>query len=85
VGGSLVAYLMGITDCDPIRFGLLFERFINPDRIDLPDADLDFMSERRHEVIAYLIDKYGRSASPASPTFNARLPRRSATSARRAG
>jgi len=59
VGGSLVAYLMGITDCDPIRFGLMFERFINPDRIDLPDADLDFMSERRHEVIQYLIDKYG--------------------------
>lgn len=59
VGGSLVAYLMGITECDPIRFGLLFERFINPDRIDLPDADLDFMSERRHEVIDYLIAKYG--------------------------
>jgi DNA polymerase III subunit alpha len=60
VGGSLVAYLMGITDCDPIRFGLLFERFINPDRIDLPDADLDFMSERRHEVIEYMVNKYGR-------------------------
>lgn len=59
VGGSLVAYLMGITDCDPIRFGLLFERFINPDRIDLPDADLDFMSARRHEIVAYLIEKYG--------------------------
>ncbi|MBA8881772.1 DNA polymerase III subunit alpha [Phyllobacterium myrsinacearum] len=61
VGGSLVAYLMGITDCDPIRFGLLFERFINPDRIDLPDADLDFMSERRHEVVEYLIKKYGQA------------------------
>lgn len=59
VGGSLVAYLMGITDCDPIRFGLLFERFINPERLDLPDADLDFMSERRGEVIDYLIEKYG--------------------------
>ncbi len=59
VGGSLVAYLLGITDCDPIRFGLLFERFINPDRIDLPDADLDFMSERRHEVIEYLVKTYG--------------------------
>ena len=59
VGGSLVAYLMGITDCDPIRFGLLFERFINPERIDLPDADLDFMSERRHEVVEYLVKKYG--------------------------
>ena len=60
VGGSLVAYLMGITDVDPIRFGLLFERFINPSRIDLPDADLDFMSSRRHEVIEYIIGKYGK-------------------------
>lgn len=60
VGGSLIAYLMGITDCDPIRFGLLFERFINPDRVDLPDADLDFMSGRRHEIIDYIIGKYGR-------------------------
>lgn len=59
VGGSLVAYLMGITDCDPIRFGLLFERFINPERIDLPDADLDFMGTRRHEVFDYLVKKYG--------------------------
>ncbi|MFA9261822.1 MAG: DNA polymerase III subunit alpha [Undibacterium sp.] len=60
VGGSLIAYLLGITDCDPIRFGLLFERFINPDRIDLPDVDLDFMSERRHEITDYLVTKYGR-------------------------
>lgn len=59
VGGSLVAYLIGITDVDPIRFNLLFERFINPERLDLPDADLDFMSTRRHEVIEYLRDKYG--------------------------
>lgn len=60
VGGSLIAYLMGITDCDPIRFGLLFERFINPDRVDLPDADLDFESGKRHLVVNYIIDKYGR-------------------------
>jgi DNA polymerase-3 subunit alpha len=60
VGGSLVAYLLGITDVDPIRFNLLFERFINPDRIDLPDADLDFQSTRRHEVIERLVEKYGR-------------------------
>ena len=59
VGGSLVAYLLGITDVDPLRFGLIFERFINPERLDLPDADLDFMSSRRHEVIDYLRDKYG--------------------------
>jgi DNA polymerase-3 subunit alpha len=59
VGGSLVAYLMGITDVDPIRFGLLFERFINPSRNDLPDADLDFMSTRRHEVVQYIEDRHG--------------------------
>ncbi|TSP13995.1 DNA polymerase III subunit alpha [Cupriavidus campinensis] len=59
VGGSLVAYLLGITDVDPIRFNLLFERFINPERLDLPDADLDFMSSRRHEVVEYLSTKYG--------------------------
>lgn len=59
-GGSLISYLMGITDVDPIRFDLLFERFINPDRTDLPDIDLDFMSSRRHEVIKYIINKYGQ-------------------------
>ena len=58
-GGSLVSYLLGITDVDPIRFNLLFERFINPERLDLPDADLDFASERRHLVIEYLVNKYG--------------------------
>lgn len=70
VGGSLVAYLMGITDCDPLRFGLLFERFINPDRIDLPDADLDFMSERRHEVIEYLVRTYGEKRVAGISNFS---------------
>jgi DNA polymerase-3 subunit alpha len=69
VGGSLVAYLMGITDCDPIRFGLLFERFINPERIDLPDADLDFMSTRRHEVFEYLTKKYGEARTAGVNNF----------------
>jgi DNA polymerase-3 subunit alpha len=59
VGGSLVAYLIGLTEVDPIRFDLLFERFINPDRIDLPDADLDFMSRRRHEVVAQIQRQFG--------------------------
>lgn len=59
VGGSLLAYALGITEVDPIRFGLIFERFINPERIDLPDIDLDFMSERRHEIIEYLEREYG--------------------------
>lgn len=60
VGGSLIAYLLGITDVDPIRFNLLFERFINADRTDLPDADLDFMSSRRHEVVQYIINHFGK-------------------------
>lgn len=60
VGGSLVAFLMGITDVDPIRFGLIFERFINPDRLDLPDADLDFMSSRREDIIKWLVKEYGQ-------------------------
>lgn len=58
--GSLVAFLIGITDVDPMRFGLIFERFINPDRLDFPDIDTDFGTERRHEVIDYLVGKYGR-------------------------
>ena len=70
VGGSLVAYLLGITDCDPIRFGLLFERFINPDRLDLPDADLDFMSSRRHEIFDYLVKKYGKNRVAGVSNFN---------------
>ena len=60
IGGSLVAYLLGITDVDPIRFGLIFERFINPERLDLPDADLDFASSGRYKVIDYLVAKYGK-------------------------
>ncbi len=58
-GGSLTAYLLGITDVDPIRFGLYFERFINPSRIDLPDADLDFASARRPEIVEWLREEYG--------------------------
>jgi DNA polymerase-3 subunit alpha len=70
VGGSLIAYLMGITDCDPLRFGLLFERFINPDRIDLPDIDLDFMSARTGEVIQYVVGKYGAARVSGVSNFN---------------
>ncbi|MTH61094.1 DNA polymerase III subunit alpha [Paracoccus litorisediminis] len=70
VGGSLVAYLMGITDIDPIRFGLLFERFINPERLDLPDADLDFMSERRGEIIEYLIQTFGEDRVAGVSNFS---------------
>ena len=57
--GSLVAYSLGITNIDPIRYGLLFERFLNPERISLPDIDVDFCMERRDEVIRYVSEKYG--------------------------
>ncbi len=57
--GSLVAYLIGITDVDPLRFNLIFERFLNPDRIDYPDVDTDFMSSRRGEVIQFMVDRFG--------------------------
>jgi DNA polymerase-3 subunit alpha len=70
VGGSLVAFIMGITEVDPIRFNLLFERFINPGRKDLPDADLDFMSERRHEVVEYLKSKYGHDNVGGISNYN---------------
>lgn len=57
--GSMVAWAMAITDLDPLRFGLLFERFLNPERVSMPDFDVDFCQERRDEVIAYVQAKYG--------------------------
>lgn len=57
--GSLAAYCVGITDVDPIRYNLLFERFLNPERVSMPDFDIDFCNERRQEVIDYVIKKYG--------------------------
>lgn len=57
--GSLVAFLIGITDVDPIKFDLLFERFLNPERVSMPDFDVDFCYNRRDEVIRYMYDKYG--------------------------
>jgi DNA polymerase-3 subunit alpha len=59
VGGSLVAYLLNITNVDPIKYNLLFERFLNPSRVSLPDIDLDFADRRRDEVIEYVRKKYG--------------------------
>ena len=59
-GGSLVAYCLGITDIDPIKYGLLFERFLNPERISMPDIDTDFPDDRRDEVIEYVKNKYGK-------------------------
>ncbi len=60
--GSMVAYAMGITDIDPLRFKLLFERFLNPERVSPPDIDVDFCQNRRGEVIEYVRQKYGERA-----------------------
>ena len=57
--GSIVAYCLGITHIDPIKYGLLFERFLNPERVSMPDIDVDFPDNRRQEVIDYVVDKYG--------------------------
>ena len=67
--GSLVAFSLGITDIDPIPYGLLFERFLNPERISMPDIDMDFCQERRQEVIDYTVEKYGRNNVAQIITF----------------
>jgi len=67
--GSIVSYLLGITTIDPLKYGLLFERFLNPDRVSLPDIDIDFCYERRQEVIDYVIDKYGENNVAQIITF----------------
>ena len=58
--GAILAYLSGITDIDPLRYGLLFERFLNPSRVTMPDIDVDFEHERREEVMQYIYRRYGR-------------------------
>jgi len=58
--GSLIAYCLGITQIDPIEYDLLFERFLNPERISLPDIDIDFCGRRRQEIIDYVTEKYGQ-------------------------
>lgn len=67
--GSLVAYALTITDIDPLRFSLLFERFLNPDRVSMPDFDIDFCQDRREEVIRYVQQKYGRDQVGQIITF----------------
>ena len=67
--GSLVAYSLTITDLDPIRFGLLFERFLNPERVSMPDFDVDFCQDRRDEVIRYVQERYGRDQVAQIITF----------------
>ncbi|NBU49192.1 MAG: DNA polymerase III subunit alpha [Betaproteobacteria bacterium] len=67
--GSLVAYALSITDLDPLRYGLLFERFLNPERVSMPDFDVDFCQANRDRVIEYVKDKYGREAVSQIATF----------------
>ncbi len=67
--GSIVSYLTGITDVDPLRYNLLFERFLNPDRISMPDIDMDFADTRRDEVLAYVASKYGQDHVAQIITF----------------
>ena len=67
--GSIIAYVTNITDLDPLKYGLLFERFLNPDRISMPDIDMDFADDRREEVIAYATDKYGQDKVAQIITF----------------
>ncbi len=67
--GSLVAYLIGITDIDPLRFDLLFERFLNPERVSMPDFDIDFCYDRRDEAISYVREKYGEDHTAQIITF----------------
>jgi len=71
--GSLVAYALTITDLDPLRYQLLFERFLNPERVSMPDFDIDFCMDRREEVIAYVQEKYGRDKVGQIITFGALL------------
>lgn len=67
--GSIVSYTLGITNIDPMRYNLLFERFLNPERVSMPDIDIDFCFERRHEVIEYVVRKYGKERVAQIVTF----------------
>jgi len=73
--GSLVAYSLQITDVDPLRYGLLFERFLNPERVSMPDIDIDFSVRGRERVIRYVIDKYGKESVAQIVTFGRMFPR----------
>ncbi|HEV2740777.1 MAG TPA: DNA polymerase III subunit alpha [Candidatus Elarobacter sp.] len=82
--GSVVSYCLKITDLDPIKFGLIFERFLNPDRISMPDIDTDFCVERRDEVIKYVTQKYGKDRVAQIVTFGTMAARAAVRDAGRA-
>jgi DNA polymerase III subunit alpha len=82
--GSIVSYILGITDIDPLKYGLLFERFLNPDRIQMPDIDIDFADTRRDEVLAYAREKYGEDHVAQIITFGTMAARAAIRDAGRA-
>jgi DNA polymerase-3 subunit alpha len=82
--GSVVSYCLKITDLDPLKFGLIFERFLNPERISMPDIDTDFCVERRDEVIRYVSDKYGKERVAQIVTFGTMAARAAVRDAGRA-
>ena len=73
--GSIVAYCLAITDVDPLRYGLLFERFLNPERVSMPDIDIDFSVRGRERVMRYVTEKYGRESVAQIVTFGKMFPR----------
>jgi len=73
--GSIVAYCLQITDVDPLRYGLLFERFLNPERVSMPDIDIDFSVRGREQVMRYVVGKYGRESVAQIVTFGKMFPR----------
>jgi len=82
--GSVVSYCLKITDLDPLKFGLIFERFLNPERISMPDIDTDFCVERRDEVIRYVVEKYGKDRVAQIVTFGTMAARAAVRDAGRA-
>ncbi|MEW6103356.1 MAG: DNA polymerase III subunit alpha [bacterium] len=75
VAGSIVAYCLGITDVDPLKYNLLFERFLNPNRVSMPDIDIDFCYKRRDEILSYVTKKYGSDKTAQIITFGTMLAR----------
>jgi len=82
--GAILAYLSGITDIDPLKYGLLFERFLNPSRVTMPDIDVDFSDEGRDQVLAYVRDKYGKDRVTQVCTFGTLAARAAVKDAGRA-
>ena len=81
--GSIVAYCLSITDVDPLRYDLLFERFLNPERVSMPDIDIDFSVRGRERVMRYVADKYGRESVAQIVTFGKMFPRQATRDAAR--